>query len=94
MVAFWHYFIKDIERLVKHEARMMGLKINSSSARYLGLKAYYHTIRDERSPDEVEKQLVENFSELIFYIQSQLLTIYSQVSISKSTNNLGEFDAG
>jgi len=93
-LTFWHYFIKDIERLVKHEARMMGLKINSRSARYLGLKAYYHTVRSENSADEVEKQLIENFSELIYYIQSQLFTLYSQANISRSLNDLGDFDAG
>ncbi|MGB9728383.1 MAG: hypothetical protein ACP5GU_00675 [Thermoprotei archaeon] len=93
-MTFWHYFIKDIEKLIRHEARMMGLKINSRSARYLSLKAYYHIVRSETSADNAEKQLIENFNELISYIQSQLLTIYGQFSISRSLNYLGDFDAG
>ncbi|MEM3832270.1 MAG: hypothetical protein QW128_01540 [Thermoprotei archaeon] len=93
-MTFWYYFIKDIEKLIKHEARMMGLKINSESARYLGLKAYYHTVQNESSADDVERQLIENFNELISYIQSQLLTIYGQVSISRRLNYLGDFDVG
>lgn len=93
-MTFWYYFIRDIEKLIKHEARMMGLKINNKSARYLSLKAYYHTVRSENSADEVERQLIENFNELISYIQSQLLTIYGQASISRNSNYLGDFDAG
>jgi len=90
----WEYFVPDIEKLVRHEAAMLGISLDDEEIFRISVEAYYYVVSSEGSVEEVEKQLTERFDELVEFIRNRLLNILNIKNVrSLSLDDLERADA-